>query len=219
MYNTYSKASIHVKDSMKNIILIGLMLSLALSLLGGYFISTIHFFEGTELGRIVYILFILSEIPILINYCHFILIKFRFQVESLSSIFAIYYTPGLLVHSGIYTFMIGLAFAHMLSVFPQSVYCLIFIGVLGLLWMIDYVLWSFNWPLYPRAENNASFFYWLQWVISFGLLIGIPFHAQTSSLFWISVFPTVTFGSLFIVIIQDFRHKRTNTQKMGNPVT
>jgi hypothetical protein len=219
MYDTYGKASIHVKDSMKNIILIGLMFSLALSLLGGYLISRFGFFEGTELGQIVYILFIFSEIPILVNYFYYVVSIFGFPVERFASIFTKYYTPGLLVHSVIYTFMIGLTFAHLLSVFQQSVYCVLFIGVLGLLWIIDYVLWSNNWPLYPRAEAKPAFLYYLQWVILFGLLIGIPFHARTSSLFWISAFPTITFGSLFIVIIQEFRDKRTNNQKRVNSVS
>lgn len=216
MYNTYGKASIHVKDSMKNLILIGLMLSLALSLLGGYFISSMSLFKGAELGHVVYSLFILSEIPILLNYFYLSASKFGFQMKRLSSIFAVYYTPSLLVHSGMYTLMIGFAFAHMRSVFQQSIYCIIFMGVLILLWIIDYILWCYNWPFSPRVKQTI-FLSWLQWIILFGLLIGIPFHTRTSSIFWISVFPTITFGSLFIVIIQEFRDRRVKTQKWGNP--
>lgn len=204
---------------MKNLILIGLVLSLALSLIGGYLIFAVGFFRGAELGRVVYILFILSAIPVLINYFYYVVLKFGFPLGRLSNIFANYYTPGLLVHSGIYTVMLGLVLAHILSIFRQSIYYFIFIGVLGLLWISDYVLWSFNWPLYPRAKSNTAFFYWFQWMILFGLLIGIAFHAQTLSLFWISVFPTITFGSLFIVIIQEFHDRRTYNQKSVSSIS
>ncbi len=204
---------------MKNIILIGLVILLVGSLLGGYFLSFYGFFEGIELGRILFPMFILSEIPILVNYFYFVLTRFGLPINRISTIFSLYYTPSLMIHSGIYTIVIGLAFAHLLLVTHQSVYCMIFMGVLGLLWIIDYILCSENWPLYPRAEQNTIFLYWFQRVILFGLLIGLPFHAKTWSLLLVSVFTTITFGSLFVVIFREFRDRRINTLKMGNPVT
>jgi hypothetical protein len=221
MYNTGDSAYIYVNDSMKNNILICLVILLVGSLLGGYFLSFSGFFEGIELGRIVFPLFILSEIPILVNYFYFVLTRFGLPTKRISIIFAVYYTPSLMIHSGIYTVVIGLAFAHLLLVTHQSVYCMIFMGVLGLLWIIDYILWSKNWPLYPRAEQNTIFLHWFQWVVLFGLLIGLPIHAKTWSLLLVTVFPTIAFGSLFVVIFQEFRNRRTITQKVEtqNPIT
>lgn len=224
MYNTSDSVYINVNDSVKNIILIGLMILLILSLLGGYFLSFSGTLEGTELGKIILLLFILSEIPILLNYFYFVIGRFGLLADRILNIFAAYYAPGLMFHSGIYPIVIGLTFAHALLVIQQSIYCVIFMVILGLLWTIDYILWFKNWPLYPRSDQNVISLYWLQWVVLFGTLIGLPFHARTWSLFWVSVFPTLTCGSLVVVIFQDFRNKRTNTQNMGkletqNPVT
>ena len=86
MYNTSDKAFISVNDSMKNIILIGLMIFIIGSLLIGYFLSEFNIFEGTELGRFVFILFVLSEIPILVNYFYYIATRFGLETEKISTI-------------------------------------------------------------------------------------------------------------------------------------
>ncbi|MFX0125531.1 MAG: hypothetical protein ACFFAE_18055 [Candidatus Hodarchaeota archaeon] len=197
-------------NSVKRFIHFGLMILLGVSLLSGYLLSFLGIFEGTELGGIIFSLFILSAIPILLNYFYFVLARFGLLSSKISTIFNVYYTPSLMVHSGIYTIVIGLAFAHSLLVINQSIYCMILILILGLLWMIEYILWLKNWPLYTKADRNMIFIYW---VVLFGLLIGLPFHARTWSLFWVSALPTITFGSLFLVIIQDFKDRRTNTRK------
>ncbi len=223
MYNTSESAYVNVNESVKNYILIGLVILLVFSLMGGYFLAFLGVLEGAELGRIVFSLFILSEIPILVNYFYFIISRLRIHTGRISSIFIAYYTPGLLFHSGIYTIVLGLTFAHTLLVIQQSFYCMIFMFILGLLWIIDFILYSKSWPLYPSSDQNAIYTYWFLWVVLFGLLIGIPFHAKTWNLFWVSMFPILTFGSLLVVMFQDFRNKRTNTKtlrklKTQNPV-
>ena len=224
MYNMSDLPSIKVNDSVRNNILMGLMILQILSLLSGYFLSSPGIIEGTELGRIIFLLFILSEVPIVVNYFYFVTVRLGLPTDSISNVFAAYYTPSLIFHSGIYTIVIGLTVAHILLLIQQSIYCMIFIFILGLLWVIDYILWFRNWPLYPRSDHNVVFLYWLQWTVLFGTLIGLPFHVRTWSLFWVSVFPTLTFGSLLIIIFLDLRKKKTNTQKMEkletqNPIT
>ncbi|MFX1283428.1 MAG: hypothetical protein ACFFB5_07225 [Promethearchaeota archaeon] len=215
MYNTSDSAYIKVNDSIKNSILIGLVILLICSLVSGYILSLFDSFEGTELGRIIFLLFILSEIPILVNYFYLVANRVGLRIHKISSIFTRYYTPGLMFHSGIYTIVISLTLTHVLLVVQQSINCMIFILILGLLWTIEYSFWLIDWPLYPRRDQKEIFLYWLQWVTLFGILIGLPFHVKIWSLFWLSVFPTLTFGSLLIVIFQDFRNKRTNTQILG----
>ncbi len=224
MYNTNDSAYFNVKESMKNFILIGLVILLVFSLMVGYFLAFLGTLEGAELGRIIFSLFILSEIPILVNYIYFIICRFGLQTSRIARIFVTYYTPGLLFHSGIYTIVLGLTFAHSLLVIQQSFYCIVFMFILGLLWIIDFILYSKSWPLYPSGDQRAIYLYWLQWVVLFGLVIGIPFHAKAWSLFWVSIFPTFAFGPLLVVIFQDLRNKRANTQKSRkletqNPVT
>ncbi|MFX0117661.1 MAG: hypothetical protein ACFFB3_24160 [Candidatus Hodarchaeota archaeon] len=200
---------------MKNLTCIGLAFLLVLSLIAGYFILLPANLEGSELGHFIFSLFIFAEIPLLVNYFYFVISRSGLMPAKISRIFPSYYGPGLILHSVVYTVLIGLIFTHALLLEQEAMWCAILLLIPGLIWIIEYILWIKNWPLYPGRNQKALYLYWFYWVLLFGFLIGLPFHAKTWSLFWAAVIPILTFGTLLWIILQDVRSIRIKTQRMG----
>ncbi|UCG01954.1 MAG: hypothetical protein JSW11_20440 [Candidatus Heimdallarchaeota archaeon] len=215
MYNINDSVNIKIIDSMKNVVLISLVILLALVLLGGYFLPFFIPLEGRELGRIIFPLFILSEIPILVNYFFFVINRFGLISNTLSQLFIRYYTSSLIFHSGIFTIVLGITFLHSVVVIQQSVFCLLLLLILGFLWVIEFLFWFINWPLYPQKEKNVFFLYFFHWIVLFGLLIGLPFHARAWSLIWVCIFSPLSFGSLLVIIFQEIRNRKRTGQTIG----
>ncbi|MFX1249438.1 MAG: hypothetical protein ACFFBQ_18755 [Promethearchaeota archaeon] len=217
MYNT-SYSMIKINDSVKKAMLISLGILITLVLLIGYLVPifiTPHL-EGRGLGRIIFPLFVIVEIPILVNYFYFVINRLGLTSDTFSKLFFKYYTPSLIFHSGLFTIVVGLIFMHSLIVIQKSIYCLFLLFIFGLLWTIEYSFWFINWPLYPRKDNLiAIFLYWFQWLVLFGLLIGLPFHAKSWNLFWVCVFSPLSFGSLFLIISQEIRNRRKASKTIG----
>ena len=210
MYTIDHYTRFTLTDSIKTVSLIGNGLLLAFIVIVGYLLSTFIPLDGRGVGRILFPLFIISEIPILINYSLFVLLRWNLVPEKFSHFFIKYYAPGLIFHSGIFTIAVGITFLHSLIVSQQSIYCFVLLIVLGILWIIEYVLWFIKWPVYPQGEKKINLLYWFQWSIIFGLLIGLPFHAKTWSLFPMISFSTLSFGSLVLIIFHDIRNKKIN---------
>ncbi|MFX0085503.1 MAG: hypothetical protein ACFFAU_07505 [Candidatus Hodarchaeota archaeon] len=213
--NNTSYSNIKIFDSVKRVIFLSLAILLTLVLVIGYFLSSFITIEGRGLGRIIFPLFIIAEIPILVNYFYFVVNRLGLTSDALSQLFIKYYTPSLIFHSGIFTIVIGITLMHSLIVVQKSVFCIFLLFILGFLWAVEYFFWFINWPLYPQKEKFVIFLYWLQWVVLFGLLIGLPFHTKTWSLFWVCTFSPISFGSLLMIIFQDIRHKRRRSQSLG----
>ena len=215
MYNTNDSVDIKIIDSMKNVVFISLVILLALVLLSGYFLTIFIPLEGHELGQIIFPLFILSEIPILVNYVFFIINRFGLISDTLSQLFIIYYTPSLIFHSGTFTIVLGITFIHSVVVIQQSVFCLLLLLILGFLWAVEIFFWFTNWPLDPQRDKNVIFLYFFYWMVLFGLLIGLPFHAKAWSLIWVCVFSPLSFGSLLVIIFQEIRNREKIGQTTG----
>ncbi|MFX1506825.1 MAG: hypothetical protein ACFFDC_12045 [Promethearchaeota archaeon] len=215
MYNTNDSVDIKIIDSIKNIVIISLVILLALVLLGGYFLLDFVLPEGRELGRIIFPLFILSEIPLLVNYVFFVINRFGLKSKTLSQLFIRYYTPCLIFHSGIFTIVVGMTFIHSVVAIQQSVFCLLLLLTLGFLWAVEFLFWFINWPLYPQRDKNVVFLYFFHWIVLFGLLIGLPFHAKAWSLIWVGTFSPLSFGSLLVIIFQEIRNREKTGQTIG----
>ncbi|MHA2304316.1 MAG: hypothetical protein ACXACU_02900 [Candidatus Hodarchaeales archaeon] len=222
MYKTNVSKIYQINSSLKKGILFGLVILLIVTLVGSYFsLAAIHF-EGTKLGFILFPLFIFATIPILINFFYLVLNRLGLMKysensvrERISSFFALYYTTGLIFHSGVYTIVIGLVLTHMFLLIQQSTYCVILMIILGLIWLIEAILWAKNWPLYPLRGYKLKSLYWLHWALVFGLLIGLPFHVGTWSLFWMIVIPLITYIPLLWLIGVEILKSRFQAQKSG----
>lgn len=185
-------------------ILLGLMILLFISICGAYIVKNLFNLHGKELGHIIFPLFVISEIPVIINYFYSILYRFRVIENSKKSVirkvkrgFFIYYTPGLIFHSTLFTITLGLVYTHLLLLIEQASYCLIFMLILGFIWTTECLLWIKYWPLYPIEKKFLIVLYFVNWLVIFGLLIGLPFHTKTWSLQW-----TISVSSfLFIPLI------------------
>jgi hypothetical protein len=215
MYNTNEEIFNIVSDSRKRYFQIRLMILLALSILGGYLLSLLNSIDGADLGQLIFPLFLLSVFPILVNFFYLVMVQFKLRNNLIMRFFAFYYTPSLIIHSVLFTLALGVVIAHSLLVWQQSIYCLIFLISIGVLWLMEYALWMKNWPLYVKADEQYPILHWLHWSVLFGLLVGIPFHAKTSNLFWMIGVPSLLFGSLMILIFQNVLTKVLQTKKLG----
>jgi hypothetical protein len=212
MYKIDYYTRLKLTDSIKTVSLIGNGLLLAFIVIVGYLLSTFIPLDGRGVGGILFPLFIISEIPILINYSIFVLLRSNLVPDKLFHFFIKYYAPSLIFHSGVFTIVLGITFLHSLVVSQQSIFCFVLIIVLSILWILEYVFWFIKWPVYPQGEKKINLLYWFQWSIVFGLLIGLPFHAKTWSLFPMISFSTLSFGSLMLIIFHDIRNKERSTR-------
>lgn len=221
MYNTNEFTNYQVNDSFKKIIISGLVILLTLVVLSSFSFVLSFGFDGRILGYLIFPLFIISEIPILINYFYLLITKLGLILNSGNSVigkkyefFSLYYTLGLIFHSGLYTIVLGLVIIHILLLIQQSTYCVILMLILSLMWIIEFIFWSTSWPLYPKIEQKSIFLYWIHWSLLFGLLIGLPFHVGTWNLFWMTVLPLTTFFPLLLLIGTDILEIRNKTQEV-----
>jgi hypothetical protein len=205
MYISNYDTSFKLPDSLRKVFLIGNGLLLVLVVILGYFLSTNIPLDGRRIGGTLFFLFIVSEIPILINYSFFVFLRLNLVSDKLSHLFIKYYTPSLIFHSVVFTIVLGITFLHSLVVTQQSIFCFLLLIVLGFLWGMEYLFWFIKWPVYPLGDKKITVLYWFQWSIIFGLMIGLPFHAKTWSLFSMILFSTLSFGSLVFIIFRDIR--------------
>ncbi|MHA2298462.1 MAG: hypothetical protein ACXAEU_12065 [Candidatus Hodarchaeales archaeon] len=208
---------IKINDSVRNPILIGLVILLVLSILGSFFFLLPANLEGSYLGHFIVPLVIASTIPIFVNYIYFVISRFGSTsntnnsfIEKMSSIVTKYYLLGLIFHSVIYTIVIGLVFTHALLVIKQATYCLVLLFLFGIIWLIEYIFWFNNWPLYPKSNQEVISLYWLHWLLLFGTSIWVIFHAGV----WFAYMfiPSLAIAVALVVILQDIRSIRRKTQ-------
>ncbi|MHA1226327.1 MAG: hypothetical protein ACTSPV_06245 [Candidatus Hodarchaeales archaeon] len=208
MYNTNNLMNIQTNKSWRNILLIGLVFLFIGSMLSSYFIFFTNNLEGAQLGYVIFPLFVVSEVPILLNYFYLVSFKSRLMKYLDNSVkknfyyyFEIYYTPSLVFHSILYTIVIGLVTTHVMLLVQQTTYCIIFMLVFCLIWIIEYYFWSKNWLLYPVEGEKHVILYWIHWLIVFGLFVGLPFHVKNFNVFWMVLVSTMTFIPLFWLIL------------------
>ncbi len=173
--------------------------------------------NGNSLGHFILPLFLLSELPLLANFYLIFLVRLGFSPPQITRIFSRYYMSGLIFHSLSFTLTLGVVFIHMISLLAKATYCIILMAILIFLWFIEYNFWKKRWPLHP-TNFQSSIAYWFHWTTIFGLIIGLPFHAGTWSLFTVAIFAPVTFGSLFLIIIQDFSNLKSKSQEFGSSI-
>ncbi|MFW9991722.1 MAG: hypothetical protein ACFFD4_06655 [Candidatus Odinarchaeota archaeon] len=221
--DTYS-TDIQVHDSLKRKVLVGLVALLVLLLLNVSIFLPAGL-EGKAVGRVIVPLILVSVIPILLNYTYSLSYRFEIIIDSKNQIgrfiarfFAKYYTPALIFHSVVFTIVLGLASTHVLLVLvveqatpAYRMFALIMLFISGLLWIIEYVFWTENWPLQPNTRKMILL-NWLYWSIGFGTFLGILFHAKAWNVFWMMVI-VLAYCTLVLVIVQDTRRmlmKRRN---------
>ncbi|MFW9853767.1 MAG: hypothetical protein ACFFFG_01810 [Candidatus Thorarchaeota archaeon] len=212
-------SSIKVNGLARTSIKSGLGVLVILSFIGSFFILTSSGVEGTTVGRIIAPLFIFSEAPLLFNFAYFIILRLGLLsntknpvIGKISSFYTLYHPLGLLFHGITYAIVVGIALTHMLLVIQYAAYCVVIMGVLGLLWLFEYLFWINGWPLYPEDKPRLMTLYWMHWFILFGTLIGITFHAKIASLFWMISIPFL-YLILMTVILQDVRKIRNQKRK------
>ncbi|UCE12893.1 MAG: hypothetical protein JSV04_11960, partial [Candidatus Heimdallarchaeota archaeon] len=196
MLNRYNSSEIKITftDSVKKVILISLAILFIISITGSYFILIPMNPEGKDLGYLLIPLIVISEIPILVNYFYLVIHKFgristtkNSVMTRISQIFTLYYTPALTFHSVVHTIVIGFVLSHALLVMDKTTslhvfsvaipYCMLFLPVLGLLWVIEFFFWCKNWPIDPKPKQRDSYLYWIYWFFFFSTSVYAIFHS------------------------------------------
>jgi hypothetical protein len=229
--NDFAEIKVNYFKSAKKTILTGLIVLLIISMIVSYYILLPVKIEGKVLGHLLVPLIIISEIPILVNYLYFVILKFsqlsskKFPINvGISKLFTLYYTPGLILHSILYSIVVSLVLAHTLLVmdnvtsirvlFVNIPYCMIFLLILALIWLIELIFWMKNWPLFPEHKRKEIHLYWIHWFFLFSTSVFAIFHsgAWSQSIF-LSIgyitFAYVTFAGLFL---QDKLNVRVRTE-------
>ncbi|MFX0050018.1 MAG: hypothetical protein ACFE8U_01875 [Candidatus Hermodarchaeota archaeon] len=240
MYNKdeFKTVKVVFNDSKKRILLMGLFILLILSTVGIYFIFIPTNIEGKDIGHFLVPLIVISEIPLLSNY--FFLVIFKFSnvpkihnaiTSRITKFFTFFYPIGLIFHSIIYTIIVGLVLNHTLLVMQKATlirvlwvnipYCVIFILIVGLIWIMEFLLWTINWPLYPKNKPKVTFLYWSYWFLLFSTSIFTIFHSGTfsQSIPWgtmiIVGYMAFVYITLIWIIFRDVHNLRMKTQSIG----
>lgn len=216
MDNIYTK-NLFINQISTKQFLTALKISLFLILFGCLGILAVFNINGRNIGHLILPLFLISELPLLMNYFYILILRIGFSPPQVTKIFIQYYNLGLIFHSLSFTITLGVIFIHMTSLLNKATYCIILMLILIILWLIEYNFWKKRWPLHPTTFRS-SFVYWIHWAMIFGLIIGLPFHAGTWSLFMIVVFAPVTFGSLIFMVILDFLNLKSLDQKFKSSI-
>jgi hypothetical protein len=218
--------------SAKKTILVGLIVLLSISMIVSNYILLPMKIEGKVLGHFLIPLIVISEIPILVNYLYLVISIFgrmttrkNQKMEVISKIFNQYYTPGLILHSILYSIVVGLVLAHTLLVmdnvtpirvlFVDIPYCMIFLLILVLIWIIEFIFWIRNWPLYPKYKRTETYLYWIHWFFLFSTSVFAIFHsgAWGQSIFFSVGYITFVYVTLAGLIIENKLNLRVRTQE------
>jgi hypothetical protein len=232
MYNTdeFETVKVVLNDSKKRILLMGLFILLILSTIGIYFVFIPTNIEGKDIGHFLVPLIVISEIPLLSNYFFLVIFKFS-NVPKIHNAITSRVTIGLIFHSIIYTIIVGLVLSHTLLVMQKATlsrvlwvnipYCVIFMLIVGLIWIMEFLFWRINWPLYPKNKPKVTFLYWSYWFLLFSTSIFAIFHSGTfsQSIPWgimiIVGYMAFVYITLIWIIFRDVNNLRMKTQSIG----